>query len=739
MEERARAAGCRLAVAVLASLVLSAAGAAQAGGQERAYELVSPSGVDANLRFGNGVVTPDGDYACYHSESAYLGAFSSGLVTADIGYCARRGPTGWVSEWVTAPKPAGDILAGTGAQVTHVSPDGARVVFVTGMGLFREWESEMGRSGAAPASAYMREGGETRWLAPTTDPPRPEGLGGSRHPLGVSEDLRHGVFNSVLGLVATDRNEASDVYAWTPDGIELISADADGNAVGGISPLPSAGASAVQALPNSMSRDGRRIFFLHRDGAIARDAPPGVFSVFMREGDDVLHVSPRRGPGSAADVRFAGATADGSTVYLSTAEQLTNEPKATGDALYRYDIASDELSLVASDPDGIQLLDLSDDGSTLVYTLRNPTAPPLVVRHHDVEAVIGTAVRAADGDTTSLDWGGVLSKRPDKRALRITSDGRVVVFASAGSFAGTTPGVTRVYRWEAGRGVAVVSVDESGDPVTADARITNWSTISPLERIRNNVFLAGLRFNPNVGRVMSDDGSRVFFETTQRLVPGDVNDVLDVYEWHDGRVQLVSPGTQGTHARYHDNSADGRTVFFTTASRLIPELDRNGSRDLYAARIGGGFPLPLPPATCSGDGCQAETPPRPDVPVAASDVFKGPGDAVDPAPPVARHRLLRLSRRQLRSLARRGRTTVRVRVSVPGTVRLTAFARIVRRRVRVARGRSAALRAGVIRIPLRLSTRARLQLKERGRLRLRLRAAFSEVDGVVGKGVTLRG
>jgi hypothetical protein len=72
-------------------------------------------------------------------------------------------------------------------------------------------------------------------------------------------------------------------------------------------------------------------------------------------------------------------------------------------------------------------------------------------------------------------------------------------------------------------------------------------------------------------------------------------------------------------------------------------------------------------------------------------------------------------------------------------VRLTAFARIVRRRVRVARGRSAALRAGVIRIPLRLSTRARLQLKERGRLRLRLRAAFSEVDGVVGKGVTLRG
>ena len=734
-------AGRRRVVAAAVGLLVLGAWSAPAGAQERAYELVSPSGVDAHVRFGNGVATPDGNTACYHSERAYLGAFSAGLVTADIGYCARRTPTGWVSEWVTAPGPERDILGGTGSQIYFVSPDGARVVFASQNGIRDDWMPELGRAGSGPVSAYMREGGRTRWLAPTTSPPQPEGipnqgLTGDREPLAVSTDLRFGVFNTILGLVPEDTNGAPDVYAWTPDGLRLVSADASGRAVGGYPPLPFGG-TWKQALPGTMSRDGSRVFFEH-DGALA-GSPDGVRSVFLRDGDDLVHVSPRRGPGPAADVTFAGATPDGRVVYLQTAEQLTDEPKLAGDALYRYDIESDRLSLVATDPAGILFLGVSDNDATIVYSVRDGPLPPVYVRHQGVVRMLGTAMRVLDGLDVQIFWGGVVSPRPDKRGLRISPDGRAVVFASAGAFDGTLPGTTRVYRWDAERGVRVISVDADGRPVTRDARIGNYSHPNPVDPVRQSIFLITMRNNPNVGRVITDDGSTVFFETGQRLVDEDVNDAIDVYEWRDGRVSLVSPGTQRDDALYHDSSADGRTVFFTTASRLIPELDRNASSDLYAARIGGGFPLPIAPSRCAGEGCQAPTPPPPSSPAPASTEFHGPGDEAEPAPPLARHRVQRLTRRQLRAFARHGRTSLRVRVNAPGTVRVIARARMGRRTRTVARTRRAVLRGATVRLPLVLSRAARRQLRRGGRLRIAISVTYSESDTTIVRRVVLRG
>ena len=44
------------------------------------------------------------------------------------------------------------------------------------------------------------------------------------------------------------------------------------------------------------------------------------------------------------------------------------------------------------------------------------------------------------------------------------------------------------------------------------------------------------------GRFMSDDG-RVAFTTSDALVPGDTNNILDVYEFVDGRPHLITSGT----------------------------------------------------------------------------------------------------------------------------------------------------------------------------------------------------
>lgn len=740
------ASGRQRAVAATAIVGLALLVATPAAAQERAYELVSPPGVDPDVRFGSGTSTPDGEYVCYHSERPFLGAESVGLVTADIGYCARRTSTGWVSEWVTGPRAGGRLQAGAGSQVYYVSPDGARLVFASSNGIFGEWEPPFDSVSTAPVSAYMFEDGVTRWLAPAARPPTPEGQineggTGERGPLAASEDLRYGMFNSRSRLVPEDTNDAYDVYAWTPEGVRLVSHDADGNAVGGLPPLPDI-ATPKQAQPGAVSRDGRRMFFLHR-GPLTPDAPSGVFNVFMREDGRMTHVSPRRGPGPAQDVRFAAATPDGRTVYLTTAEQLTDEAKEPGDALYQYDIDADELSLSATHPDGILHLATSDDGSTVVYATRSRTAPLLIIRRNGVETVLGTANPArtavGDGDNPQSLWGGVLARRWDKRALRVSPDGRVVVFASSGDYGLAAAGTVRVYRWEAGRGLTAVAIDAEGRLARRDARIGNYSTNDLANPVRQNAFAIAMRNNPNVGRVMTTDGSRIYFETLERLVDEDVNDAVDVYEWHDGRVRLISPGNQSDDAYYHDNSADGRTVFFTTADRLIPALDQNASRDLYAARIGGGFPVPSLSPRCAGDGCQAASPPPPAVEDPASTAFRGPVDALDPAPLEARYRVLRFNRRQMRRFALRGRVVARIRVNAAGTVRVVASTRRGRRSTRVAANRVAVLRPGIARVPIRLSHRARAWLRDRGRLRVTLTFSYSEVDGVVARRVMLRG
>lgn len=735
---------CLQRVAMAAAATASvAACAAPASAAERAYELVTPSGVDVDVRYGNGLSTPDGNLACWHSERSYLGAFVKGLVTSDTGYCAARSSDGWRSEWATGPRPQGALQGAMGSQVVFASPDGRRVVFASDTGIFPDYVSEMGAPTQGIVSAYSREAGQTRWLAPAPNPPVDENIMaggfGSREPLGVSSDGRYGVFASVGQLLPQDTNSLVDVYKWTPDGIELVSSDAAGNAVGG-SP-PTLQPPFLQPHANfrgGITEDGSRVIF-HHAGALVDGAPADAVSVFARSERGLRLLSPRRGPaGPNAEIRFAGGSEDGRLVYLSTAQQITADAKEADDALYRYDTETDVLTLVATAADGIVPLDVSRDGRTVVYTTKG-FMPPLMVQRGGVTTTLGNAFRALDGDDIpSLFPGGVVSPRPDRRALRISDDGRVIVFASAGDFAGATPGTIRVFRWEEGEGVRPVSVLSDGTLATRQAMIGNYSTINLVNTLRLSATLAAMRGNPNVGRVMSDDGNRIFFETDERLVERDVNHVVDVYEWDHGAVSIVSPGTQTHSALYHDNSADGSTVFFTTAARLIPELDRNSSRDLYAARIGGGFPLPEVQERCQGENCQGPPATQPSNPRPASTTFDGPGDERVEPPITSRHSVTRLTARQRRAFARRGRVGLRVRTNAGGVITVRVHARIRRRNVLVADAARAARRGATVTVPLTLSQRARDVLRHRGKLRLVIRVFYSESDRTARQVVVLR-
>jgi hypothetical protein len=144
------------------------------------------------------------------------------------------------------------------------------------------------------------------------------------------------------------------------------------------------------------------------------------------------------------------------------------------------------------------------------------------------------------------------------------------------------------------------------------------------------------------GRLLSADGQRLFFESFEPLVLGDTNGKADVYEWeapgsgdctnespsysppNDGCLSLISSGKSPADSQIVDASASGSDVFFATDSSLLPQ--DYGLRDIYDARVNGGFPQPPPPPpSCEGEACQSAVVP-PNDPTPASSAFDGAGN-----------------------------------------------------------------------------------------------------------------
>ena len=701
----------------------------------RAYELVTPTDSDADIRIVGGPGTPDGETVCFNTEDALADADPNGIKTADQGFCSWRTASGWATKWVTGPAPA-ERVASMGSNVYFVSPDGQRAVFASDAVLFgNDYVPPPGRTHGSQMSTYMWEGGETTWLAPAGppvgDPPgyereeRPmnsveEARSVDRRPLATSADLRQGIFESSLRLLPEDENDIVDVYEWYPGGLRLVSRNSAGKAAGGRTGIQEV--LQTKAPPGAMSADGSRVFFQHDGAPLAGDAteaPEGpdpedsdvdIQSVYMREGDQLTLVSPRRGSGPDANVWFVGATADGKVAYLETTQQLTPETKQPGKAIYSYDVATDELELVADALGGVEFLTLSPDGSTVVY--RERLSKALIVDREGVPTTLGTL---ASSDIEQVQ--GVAYSRIDARSLRVTANGRVVVFAAAGEFAGFGPGHVQIYRWEAGQGLGRISA-EQGDAPEKDASIGAYAGQILSER---EELFAQHTARGGSGRVISDDGGRVFFETPEALVKRDVNGVTDVYEWHDGEINIVSTGT-GAKALYHNSSADGRTVFITTFDRLVPEWDRNSKRDLYVARPGGGFAPPAPPPGCQGEACQPRqlTPP-------SLVPGKGSGEG-------------NLQRGLAAAALGKGGKSIRVSVLVPGRVTAALSGKLGKgKELTVAKASRVARRAGTLVLPVKISRKARDLLAERERWRLTLTVVHAQSDQTITRKVTLHG
>ncbi len=208
---------------------------------------------------------------------------------------------------------------------------------------------------------------------------------------------------------------------------------------------------------------------------------------------------------------------------------------------------------------------------------------------------------------------------PTMDPSRTSGDGSVFVFQShANLIPGyDSAGHSEVFRYDEDEDELIcVSCNPSGATATAEADLVRTTSSD------QDTPLSGVTRVPN----LTEDGKAVIFETTESLLGNDENDVLDVYEWRDGQLSLISSGQSVASNYIFGASADGRDIFFRTNDTLVPQDQDGGGPSIYDARIGGGFAPQASGEACEQEGCQGALATRPALLSALTPGFQGSGD-----------------------------------------------------------------------------------------------------------------
>jgi hypothetical protein len=713
-------------VLVLAIAILSLApSAAAAPGNGRVWEQVTPADKpDAGQAIVGGFnIQPDGSGLAYGS----IGAISPDDLTSGFNfYIGKRGASGWQTTPI-APVVEGLQILNPGAAPVDISNDLTRslwlaIVPIAPGGPGSPTNPEVGVYSGAPGPPFT-------FLAdyPTDD-------FGFNY---ATPNLSHLAFTGDDGTnnvaMVLEGNQITDVGIDPTTGQRFTCDSQIGeHRFGGV---------GGESRRNAMTDDASRIFFTaERCGEPQR--------VYVRENGTTtreLSVSqcddnrPVGGPCNApAEVSFAGASKDGSSVLLASAQQLTSDDTNNSEDLYTVDVDTLELTRISMDPanPGVDtrtpdlgwISGMSDDLQTVYFGAQGVlTATPGPTGDLPVDGQWNLYVwHAGEGVSfiaTVQNFDTTAYSGADSGAYA-TSNGDFFAFRTANSFdpqdadTGNNPHDVYLYDRQA---KTLTFASPGGDQNSRGVQLPDPVPDSVHRR--------------DLHHAVSEDGSHVFLSTADPMTPDDENLDSDIYEFVDGQVSLVSGGKSDQGAIFIGATPNGSDVFFVDFAQLL-QSDIDGLPDVYDARVGGGFPPPdstvQPPPGCREDACQGPGSGPPSRPGAES-LTVGP----EARRPVV-FRLRRIGADARRRFARTGRLTLNVRVGEGGDLAAAARARLVRRTVRVARDTAGADGAGTYRLTLRLSRAARNALEENGRLRVTIRVTFSEAGAARSTRLLLR-
>jgi DNA-binding beta-propeller fold protein YncE len=618
----------------------------------RAYELVTPTekGGAAVKTF---VGTAGGDSGLIEGSPVLPGSLS-GL----SGYKVTRTAAGWRHSTDLYPSPI-EAVSGPGSPESLVTPelDSAVVAVHANLRFTADAPVPMPTK-VLPVkfgtSYIWHEGQPLQAMQIRPSDAELEELASEGRPfettvLGASSDLTRIIFDAP-GALAPGAPKASaaggSVFEWHEGQIQLMGIlpndePGSGSAVGsaGDPKVASYGSGYGAGILNAVSvgEEGSRIYFNSPVPVGQGAAPTG--QLYLRINDSrTVEVSasqaaapdPHGGPFPA---RFRFATPGGGTVFFSSPATLTDdantgtEPITVGNErertnLYRYEVGSGLLTdlTVATGPENVargaafgDIVAASTDGSTFYFTAQGILDPG-----HGVPGARNLYVYH-DGNVHFV------AKNIDLENYAASPDGRFLAIGTntpLTEYDNTSPSGDRVaeiyiYSLESG-GTSCASCPQG--QATSEAFLPVGGGVQPL-----------LQSLPNRD-IVTNSGS-VFFESPEALLPGtsrtdpgeSFRSGLKFYEWQEGALGRIGPGQSDGEAEIGALSSGATNVFFGTYQQLLPE-DTDDSRDIYDARVDGGFAEAPPAVECALGSCRASGSSSPAGSSPGSTDFSGRGN-----------------------------------------------------------------------------------------------------------------
>jgi hypothetical protein len=461
----------------------------------------------------------------------------------------------------------------------------------------------------------------------------------------ISGDFAHYVFSSRDLAFASDGLTTAPGSMYDNDlrtkRITIVSKQANGK------DIEQDGGSAQEFLKVvALSDDGSHIL-------MSTDSTEGAANIYLRVDDALTYDFPH-------GLRVLGMTRNGRRVIFVSNNQLTSDDTDSSADIYSWSEDTEEITRVSQGNNEGNSDDCSTSweakcGARMLTPQRKDTDNLFAPESGDVmfyspenldETNPGihnqrNLYEWHEGETqlvTTLDPGTEISR------MQISPDGDHSAFVTDSRVTGyDNQGFREMYTYDADtRALTCASCIPNGDPPTAGVEASGG------------------------GLFMSDDG-RAFFSTTDALVPTDTNrGITDVYEYVDGRPQLITAGTGltdlyagGIFYPPHKTglegvSADGVDVYFSTFDTLVPQ-DHNGLfLKFYDARTDGGFEFDPGLLPCvAADECHEEGNQTPGVLHVGSGADLGEPPAVSQAGKNAKAKRKRAQRRQSRKKHRR--------------------------------------------------------------------------------------
>jgi DNA-binding beta-propeller fold protein YncE len=655
-----------------------------------AYEMVSP--VDKGGLWLAGFsdffgAAPDGSAVTYMSTAGSGFPVAGGahqdaasILAADLG-------ESWSSQRLLTPESLGEVAA----QV----------------GMSRDLRFALVVSGTMQESALFlidTDSGSITQISPTqneirlVETPQPFSLD------AISEDGGRVFFESKARLTPEATPGRVNLYLWDHGALTVagVLPEAEG---GGAPPggsfggaynwyeerLEIGGASSgmyVEAI-HAATRDGGQIYFtagesgqLYLRRGLGGSAPTTIRVSKPEQGVKDPFVEAEGLEGSVRAV-FQEATPDGSRAFFTSSQKLTQDASTGeedgGKDLYRYDEYDHRLVDITAgletgeNPNGAEvfgLLGASEDGSSGYFAAAAALAKGAVAGENNIYRFeengdgrfsLTFVDRTSEGSHVCREASGVPAGAQNwspstfcaavpsggysGKSSRVSPNGQELMFTK----------LEDIYRYSASSGeVICISCNPTGAASLGKAEVTaGFFNANAFEIPRSGT-------NPRLTHNLSDDGSRIFFQTPNSLLPEDTNgplgckylierpdaraepSCLDVYEWEEpdapdgtckkvevdgGCLYLLSSGKSEQPSFFIDASSDGSTAFLLTTSSLVP-LDQDDLYDVYAVRSDGGIAsqhvLPGPPCqeeSCRGPAAQPSAPTRP-----GSSSFNGAGN-----------------------------------------------------------------------------------------------------------------